>query len=234
MCFLPSLETFHAYRPIDEHSDGTPILMNLPAYDPSKRKDVRAQRAPDAPGTHPDMLYCEFKGCTIMVYGQINVCPIGSNHWPGWGATAVPARFYLTTDPTKKGKSKGKSKGKGGGSGRSGSGFSNDPQSKSIKPPKGKGRSRGRGKGKSDRDETQSREDRAARPDPKGPNTVPQCWKDRDYEDIQIVQNARLHDNDVAAYVQGTSEIPTFRVVWMTSLIGYNPKNQSGFTKSIC
>ena len=25
-------------------------------------------------------------------------------------------------------------------------------------------------------------------------------------------------DNDVAAYVQGTSEIPTFRVVWMTSL----------------
>ena len=52
MCFLPSLETFHAHRTADEHSDGNPILMNLPAYDPSKRKDVRAQRAFDAPGTH--------------------------------------------------------------------------------------------------------------------------------------------------------------------------------------
>ena len=103
MCFLPSLEVFHAYGTAQEHSDGTPILMSLPAYEPSQHKDVRAQRAADAPGTHRDMLYCEFKGCSIMVYGQINISPIGSNNWPGWGTMAVPARFYLTTDPKCKG-----------------------------------------------------------------------------------------------------------------------------------
>ena len=85
MCYLPSLEVFHAHRRLEEHSDGTPILMSLPAYEPSQHRDVRAQRAADAPGTHRDMLYCEFKGCSIMVYGKINVCPIGSNNWPGWG-----------------------------------------------------------------------------------------------------------------------------------------------------
>ena len=213
MCFLPSLEVFHAYRTSEEHSDGTPIIMSLPAYEPSQHKDVRAQRARDAPGTHPDLLYCEFKGCSIVVYGQINKCPIGSNNWPGWGPMAILARFYLNTDP------KGKSKGKGKGSGRGRSGFSHDLASNPDKPPKGKGRKKGRGKGKSgSRDETQSREDKGARPDPKGPNTVPDGWENRGYEDIPIVQNARQGDHDVAAYVQGTSEIPTFRVVWMTFL----------------
>ena len=49
MCYLPSLEVFHAHRTAEEHSDGTPILMSLPAYVPSQHRDVRAQRAADAP-----------------------------------------------------------------------------------------------------------------------------------------------------------------------------------------
>ena len=88
------------------------------------------------------------------------------------------------------------------------------------KPLKGKGRSRrqGTGKGKSEsREATQSREDKVSKPDPKGPNKGREGWKDKDYEDIPIVQAARPSDDYVAAYVQGTSDIPTFRVVWITS-----------------
>ena len=174
-------------------------------------------KPPKTPGTHRDMLYCEFKGCSIMVYGQINISPIGSNNWLGWGTMAVPARFCLTTDP--KGKGKGKGKGKAKGTSKARSDFSYDLQSNPDKPPKGKGRKKGRGKGKSgSRDETQSREDKSSRPDPKGPYKVPDTWKDRDYEDIPIVQSARPSAHDVAAYVQGTSDVPTFRVRWMTSL----------------
>ena len=123
--------------------------MNLPPYEPSKHKDLRAQRAYDASGVHHDMMYCEFKGCSIMVYGKMTKPPIGASRFPGWETMARPARFNLTMD------SKGKGKGKGG---------SAPPKSKggSAKP-KGKGKSKGAGKGKrSDRDETQSREDKAS------------------------------------------------------------------------
>ena len=156
LCYLPSLEVFHAYRVVSESTDGAKLLMNLPPYEPSKHKDLRAQRAYDASGVHPDMMYCEFKGCSIMVYGKMAKPPIGASRFPGWETVARPARFNLTMD------SKGKGKGKGG---------SAPPKSKggSAKP-KGKGKSKGAGKGKrSDRDETQSREDKASRPDPKDP-----------------------------------------------------------------
>ena len=118
---------------------------------------------------------------------------------------ARPARFDLTTNP------KGKGKGKGG---------SAPPKPKGgSAQPKGKGKSKGVGKGKkSDRDDTQSREDKASRPDPKGPNMVPETWKNKEYEDISIVQDACPSDHHVAAYVQGTSDIPTFRVSWITSM----------------
>ena len=64
---------------LSESTDGAKILMNLPAYEPSKHKDLRAQRAYDATGTHPEMMYCEFKGCTIMVYGKMLKPPIGAS-----------------------------------------------------------------------------------------------------------------------------------------------------------
>ena len=79
-------------------------LLNLPAYEPSKNRNVRAPRSPDAAGIHPEMLCCEFKGCTIMVYGKLGQPPIGTNRFPGWDTIARPARFDLT---------KGKGKGKG-------------------------------------------------------------------------------------------------------------------------
>ena len=47
---------------------------------------------------------------------------------------------------------------------------------------------------------------------------VPPTWKDKEYDDIPIVQDARPADHYVEAYVQGTSDIPTFRVVWITSM----------------
>ena len=47
---------------------------------------------------------------------------------------------------------------------------------------------------------------------------MPQGWKDRDYEEIPIVQEACPSDHHVAAYVQGVSDIPTFRVAWITSM----------------
>ena len=113
----------------------------------------------------------------------------------------MPARFYLTTDP--KGKGKGKGKGRAKGTSRDKSDLTYDLQSNPDKPPRGKGRKKGRGKGKSEsRDETQSREDKPSRPDPKGPHRVPDIWKDKDYEDIPIVQNARPAYDDVAAHVQ--------------------------------
>ena len=56
-----------------------------------------------------------------------------------------------------------------------------------------------------------------------GPCEVPATWKDKDYDDIPIVQDARPADHCVEAYLQGTSDIPTFRVVWITSM-GTIPK----------
>ena len=122
---------------------------------------------------------------------------------------ARPARLNITMNPPGKGDGKGRSatpqpKGKGDGKNRSAT-------------PKPKGKGKGKGK-KSDRDDTQSREDKASRPDPKGPNAVPETWKSKDYEDIPIVQDACPADHYVAAYVQGTSEVPTFRVSWIISM----------------
>ena len=82
-CYLPSLELWHTYRLLSEHVDGSPNTTSLRAFDPSKHKDLRAPRSPDA-GVHEDMMYCEFKGCTIMVYGRIAKPPIGTNLFPGW------------------------------------------------------------------------------------------------------------------------------------------------------
>ena len=50
LCYLPSLEVFLAYRVLSENTDGAQILLNLPAYEPRKHKDLRAQRAPDGLG----------------------------------------------------------------------------------------------------------------------------------------------------------------------------------------
>ena len=140
-----------------------------------------------------------------MVYGKIGKPPIGANRFPGWETMARPARFDLTK----------------GGKGKS---ATPPPQDKGkgrnrSTPPKGKGKGKGMAKGKkSDREETQSREDKASRPDPKGPNMAPETWKDRAYEDIPIVQDACPSGHHVAAYVQGASDIPTFRVSWITSM----------------
>ena len=202
-CYLPSLEVFHGYRVETENTGAMQTLLNLPAYEPSKNRSLRAPRSPDAAGLHPEMLYCEFKGCSIMVYGKIGKPPIGTNRFPGWETMARPARLDLT-----KGEGKGSILISGGGkAGGKGAGKS--------KTPTGKGKGKGK---KSDRDETQSREDKPSKPDPKGPNMVPETWKNRDYEDIPIVQNARPSDHHVAAYVQGVSEVPTFRVTWITSM----------------
>ena len=189
-CYLPSLEICHSYRLLTEHADGSPNITSLPAFDPSKHKDLRAPRAPDATGVNMDMLYCEFKGCTIMVYGKVTRPPIGTNRFPGWDAVARPARSYME-------------KGKGKGSGKS--------------PGKGKGKGQKKGKGKGNRDETPSRDDKS-KSDPKGPNVVPPTWKDKEYDDIPIVQDARPADYYVEAYLQGASDIPTFRVTWITSM----------------
>ena len=140
ICYLPSLEVFHAYRVATENTGDRHTLLNLPVYDPSKNKSVRAQRALDASGINSEMLYCEFKGCSIMVYGKIGKPPIGTNRFPGWEAIARPARFDLN-----------RGKGKGGGSGGKGKGKSRE---------KKQGKGKGKGK-KSNRDETPSREDRS-------------------------------------------------------------------------
>ena len=142
LCYLPSLEVFHAYRVPTESTDGAPILMNLPAYEPSKNRNLRAPRAIDATGIHPEMMYCEFKGCTIMVYGKMLKPPIGSSRFPGWDTMARPARLDITMNPPGKGDGKGRSatpqpKGKGDGKNRSAT-------------PKPKGKGKGKGK-KSDR-----------------------------------------------------------------------------------
>ena len=92
LCYLPSLEVFREYRVTAEHTEGAGHLLELPAFVPSQHKNLRANRSPDAAGTHPDMLYCEFKGCTIIVYGKIGKCPVGSNSFPGWDTTTRPAR----------------------------------------------------------------------------------------------------------------------------------------------
>ena len=97
ICYLPSLEVFHTYRLETENTGEVHTLLNLPVYDPSKKRSLRAQRAPDSSGVHEEMLYCEFKGCSIMVYGKIGKQPIGTNRFPGWETIARPARF----DPNK-------------------------------------------------------------------------------------------------------------------------------------
>ena len=135
-CYLPSLEICHTYRLLTEHADGSPNITSLPAFDPSKYKDLRATRSPDAAGVHPDMMYCEFKGCAVMVYGKVARPPIGTNRFPGWDPVSRPARSYM---------------GKGKRSGRS--------------PGKGNGKGQKKGKGKGDRDDTPSRDDRS-KPDP--------------------------------------------------------------------
>ena len=61
ICYLPSLEVFHAYRVETENTGAVQTLLNLPAYEPSKSRNLRAPRSPDAAGIHPEMLYCEFK-----------------------------------------------------------------------------------------------------------------------------------------------------------------------------
>ena len=189
-CYLPSLELCHGYRYLTEHVDGSHTITSLPVFDPSKHKESRAHRALDSTGTHTDMLYCEFKGCTIMVYGKIAKTPIGTNLFPGWDPMAKPARPYAG-----KGKGKGQDKGKG----------------------KGQGKGQGKGKGKGKRDDTPSADDKT-KFDPKGPNVVPSAWKDKEYDDIPIVQDAKPADHYVEAYLQGATEIPTFRVVWIASM----------------
>ena len=116
------------------------ISLELPAFDPSKHKELRAPRSPDAAGTHPEMLYCEFKGCSIMVYGKIAKCPVGSNIFPGWVSLSRPARLALAGDPKGLPKGKGKAKGKG----------DNKPDED---PPKGKGKGKAKGKGDNKPDE---------------------------------------------------------------------------------
>ena len=186
-CYLPSLELCHTYRLLTEHADGSPNITSLRPFDPSKHKELRAPRSPDA-GVHLDMMYCEFKGCAIMVYGKVAKPPIGTNRFPGWDHVSRPARSFM-------------SKGKGGG----------------RSPSKGKGKGQTKGKGKGDQDDTPSREDRSKH-DPIGPCVVPLVWKDKEYDDIPIVQDARPAEHYVEAYLQGTSDIPTFRVVWITSM----------------
>ena len=138
-CYLLSLEICHAYRLLTEHADGSPNITALPAFDPSKHKDLRAPRAPDSTGVHMDMMYCEFKGCAIMVYGKVAknsnrklIDSLVGN------PVSRPARSYM---------------GKGKGSGKS--------------PGKGIGKGQNKGKGKGDRDDTLSRDDRS-KSDPKG------------------------------------------------------------------
>ena len=193
-CYLPSLELCHTYRLLTEHADGSPNITSLRAFDPSKHKELRAPRSPDA-GVHQDMTYCEFKGCVIMVYGKVTKPPIGANQFPGWDHVSRPARSFMS-----KGKGTGKSPGKG----------------------KGKGQQKGKGKG--DQDDTPSREDRSKH-DPVGPCVVPSVWKDKEYDDIPIVQDARPAEHYVEAYLQGTTDIPTFRVVWITSM-GTMPRSK--------
>ena len=43
-CYLPSLEVFHAYRVGTEDTGAVQTLLNLPAYEPSKHRDLRAPR----------------------------------------------------------------------------------------------------------------------------------------------------------------------------------------------
>ena len=193
-CYLPSLELCHTYRLLTEHADGSTNITSLPTFDPSKHKELRAPRSPDASGVHMDMMYCEFKGCTIIVYGKVAKTPIGTNRFPGWDNVSKPARSFLS-----KGKGEGRSPSKG--------------------KDKGKGKTKGnnKGKGKGDQDDTPSREDQS-KYDPKGPSEVPPTWRDKEYDDIPIVQKARPEDHYVEAYLQGTSDIPTFRVIWITSM----------------
>ena len=66
---------------------------------------------------------------------------------------------------------------------------------------KGKGKGQKKGKGKGDQDDTPSREDRS-KFDPIGPCVVPQIWKDKEYDDIPIVQDARPAEHYVEAYLQ--------------------------------
>ena len=212
LCYLPSLEVFHAYRVPTESTDGAQILMSLPAYEPSKHKDLRAQRVCDTTGIHPDMMYCEFKGCTIMVYGKVMLPPIGSNKFPGWDSIVRSARFGPNAQT--KGKGKGRGKDKGRGRSRSGSGTP-----RSASKPKGKGRGKGRGKSKkSDRDDTQSREDKNSKLDPQGPNMVPLTWKDKDYEEFRLYKKpAHLVIMWRLMYRERVRFPPLEKVSWITS-----------------
>ena len=53
-----------------------------------------------------------------------------------------------------------------------------------------KARVKGKGRGKGKRDDTPSADDKT-KFDPKGPNVVPSAWKDKDYDDIPIVQECK-------------------------------------------
>ena len=186
-CYLPSLEICHSYRLLTEHADGSPNITSLPAFDPSKHKDLRAPRSPDANGVHPDMMLRIQRMCNHGIWqGHKTSHRYQSISWLG-------SCFQTCSLLHGKGKGGGKSPGKGN----------------------GKGQKKGEGKG--DRDDTPSRDDRS-KPDLKGPNVVPPTWKDKEYDDIPIVQDARPADHYVEAYLQGTSDIPTFRVVWITSM----------------
>ena len=109
-------------------------------------------------------------------------------------------------------KDKGKDKGNDKGSGKGKDKSTSEPRPADL-PTKGKGRGRGRGTGKG-----KPEEDTSPKPDPKGPNVVPETWRNKVYDDIPIVQDARPSEDHVAAYVQGTADVPTFRVVWVTSV----------------
>ena len=154
----------------------------------------------------------------FLLLSVVDFSIIGSSPSPGMFARQNPG-----TDS--KGKSKGKGKGKGNGKGNGNEkdiilGASAPDPRPADQAAKGKGKHKGKGtgKGKSEsREATQSKEDQASRPDPKGPNVAPGNWKDNAYDAIPIVQHARPSDDYVAAYVQGTSDIPTFRVEWITS-----------------
>ena len=70
---------------------------------------------------------------------------------------------------------------------------------------KAKARVKVKEKGKGKRDDTPSRDDKT-KFDPKGPNVVPSAWKDKEYDDTPIVQDAKPADHYVEAYLQGATD----------------------------
>ena len=204
---MPSLEVFHEYRVAAEHTDGTGHLLELPAFVPSHHKNLRADRSPDAAGTHPEMLYCEFKGCSIMVYGKIGKCPVGASRFPGWESIARPARITPGADP--KGQPKGKGKGK-------------SKDKSADKPPKGKSKGRGKGAGKG-----KPEEDKPSKPDPKGPNVIPKDWKDCTYDQIPL---SKMHAPLMIMWRHMCRELQTYLLSELYgSLLKVPPKGKSRY-----